>query len=63
MKLDDLKKKEEPREVTVYNYLSDGKVCTTPNVEIAIARRQGDAHIQVEKHLGEQINHSTLVID
>jgi len=56
-------KTDELKPVVVYNYLNEGKVCTTPNVEIAISRRQGDEHIQVETHIGEDVNYSTLVLD
>ena len=32
----------------MYNYTKDGKVCSTPNVEIAVTRRDEDTKIEVE---------------
>lgn len=61
--LKDLRRKEEPKPVTVYNYQRDGETFTTPNAEIAIARRNPDIDIQAETHIGEEVQFSTLVIN
>jgi hypothetical protein len=63
MALEALKKKEEPKPVTVYNYDNGGKVCTTPNAEIAISRSEDDQPIQVETRTGDDVAFSTLMID
>ena len=55
--------KVEEKKVVVYNYHRSGKVYTTPNAEIAIARKNGEESIQVETHIGDEISHSTLAID
>ncbi len=47
---------------TMYNYQKDGKICSTPNVEIAITRRDDSADIQVETREGGEVKLSTLVI-
>jgi hypothetical protein len=62
MKLKDLKKKEESKPVTVYHYTRQGEVFTTPNAEIAIARRSGEQDIQVETVKDGESSWSTLVI-
>lgn len=45
---------------TMYNYLKDGKTCSTPNADIAVTRRDEDSEIQVETRTGEKVEHSTL---
>jgi len=32
----------------IYNYKRDGKTCTTPNIDIAVARRDAKSTIQTE---------------
>ena len=44
----------------MYNYQKDGKTCSTPNVEIAVTRRDADTKIEIETKIGETIELSTL---
>jgi hypothetical protein len=55
--------KPEEKKAVVYNYHRSGKVYTTPNAEIAIARMNGEEPIQVETHIGADVVHSVLAID
>jgi len=63
MQLTDLKTKETPKPVSLYNYHRLGEHFTTPNAEIAIARRADDSPIQVETHIGSKVEHSVLVLE
>ena len=47
----------------IYNYKVDGRTCSTPNVEIAIKRRDEDSTIQVETIINGVSEMSTLVLD
>ena len=47
---------------TMYHYMKDGRKCSTPNVEIAIARRDDDTEIKVEARVDDEVKHSTLVL-
>jgi len=44
----------------MYNYSRDGKICSTPNVEIAVTRRDEDSDIQVETQIGDKKEFSNL---
>lgn len=44
----------------MYNYTKDGRVCSTPNVEIAVSRRDADTEIQVETIIGDKKEFSVL---
>jgi len=44
----------------MYNYSKDGKICSTPNVEIAVTRRDEDSDIQVETQIGDKKEFSNL---
>ena len=55
-------KQEEPVSL-MYLYTRDGKTVSTPNVDIAIARNQDDQLIIVEKHIGQKVEKSTLIIE
>ena len=40
--------KSNETKTVMYTYLKDGKPCSTPNVEIAVTRRDEDTTIEVE---------------
>lgn len=47
----------------IYNYKRDGRTCSTPNVDIAISRRDESSTIHVETRTGEKVEYSTLVFE
>jgi hypothetical protein len=47
----------------MYNYKKDGKVCTTPNIDIAVARRDADSVIQTESILSNgKVEYGTVAL-
>ena len=51
------------QKTVMYNYSKDGKTCSTPNVEIAVTRRDEDSDIQVETQIGDKKEFTRLAIN
>jgi len=47
----------------MYHYKKDGKTCSTPNVEIAVTRRDEDTKIQVETITGDNSELTVLALN
>ena len=47
----------------MYHYKKDGKTCSTPNVEIAVTRRDEDTKIQVETITGDSSELTVLALN